>query len=96
MKDEKIYREIIDTILKSKIEILGQLAVKKARSVDGIQFSAGGEAASFSIDPKQALDNFLLKFEEISGVVSNYTAQVVIEKILDKYPDIELPDRLKN
>ncbi|PIQ90319.1 MAG: hypothetical protein COV71_05180 [Candidatus Omnitrophica bacterium CG11_big_fil_rev_8_21_14_0_20_41_12] len=96
MKDENVYKEIINTILKSKIEILGQLAIKKARSVDGIQLSEGGEITSFSIDPKQVLDNFLLKFEEISGVVSNYTAQVVIEKILDKYPDIELPNRLKN
>lgn len=96
MRDEKIYKEIIDTILKIKIEILGQLAIKKALSVNGIQFSAGGEAASFSIDPKQALDNFLLEFEKISGVVSNYASQVVIERILDKYPDIELPDRLKS
>lgn len=96
MRDENVYKEIINAILVNKIEIFGQLAVNKARTVAGIQFSVEGEVAAFSIDPLQALDNFLGKFEELSGVVSNYTAQVVIAKILDKYSNIELPDRLKN
>ena len=53
MKDENVYKEIINTILKSKIEILGQLAIKKARSLDGIQLSEGGEITSFlTLPPK--------------------------------------------
>lgn len=96
MKDEQVYKEIIDAILQSKIETFGQLALNKARAVSDIEFSEEGKVVSFFADPLQALDNLLAKFEEFSGVISNYTAQVEIMKIVDRYPDIELPDRLKN
>ncbi len=96
MRDENVYKEMINAIVESKIEIFGQFALTKARTVTDIQFDADGKVVSFLNDPEQALDHLLLKFEDISGIISNYTAQVVITKILDKYPDIELPDRLKN
>lgn len=96
MRDENAYKEIVNAILKSKIMALGQLAINKARTVSGMQLNEKGEVVLFSADPKQVVDNFLVKFEELSGIISTHIAKISIIKILAKYPDIELPDRLKS
>ncbi len=91
---KKGYEEITQTILSEKRETFGNLAIKVAKSVDGLQVSEQGNLQAISGNPKTVLNKLLDRFEEIAGKPSSTGARLAIAKIKAKYPKLDLPRRL--
>jgi len=94
MESEQAYKEIINTIIKSKITAFGRLAIDKAKIINGMTVDEQGNVVSFSDDPKTVIHNLLITYEEICGRVSTISARTVTVKLRKKYPNLELPKEL--
>jgi hypothetical protein len=94
MENEQAYKEIINTIIESKLIAFGRLAIDKARIINGLTVDNQGNVVSFSDDPKTVIHNLLITYEEICGRVSTISARVVTARLRKKYPNLELPKEL--
>jgi hypothetical protein len=95
MENEQAYKEIINTIIESKITAFGRVAIDKAKIINGLTIDEKGQALSFSSDPKTVIHNLLITYEEICGRVSTISARTVTTRLRNKYPNLELPSELK-
>ncbi len=95
MENEQAYKEVIDTIIESKVKAFGRLAIDKAGTINGLTVDDKGKVVAFSDDPKIIIHNLLVTYEEICGRVSTISARTVISRLKrSKYPDLELPKEL--
>ena len=95
MENEQAYKEIINTIIESKISAFGRVAIDKAKVINGMTIDDKGNAVSFSDEPKTVIHNLLITYEEICGRVSTISARTVTTRLRNKYPNLELPNELK-
>ena len=94
MENEQAYKEIINTIIASKIKAFGRLAIDKARTINGLSIDEQGYVISLSDAPKIIIHNLLITYEEICGRVSTISARTVTIRLRKKYPNLELPKEL--
>jgi len=95
MENEQAYKEVINTIIESKVKAFGQLAINKAKIINGLTVDDQGNVGSISGDPKTVIHNLLITYEEICGRVSTISARTVTARLRrNKYPNLELPKEL--
>jgi len=88
------YKEFIEKIVKNKINVFGYIATKKANNVKGLTVDNTGNVVTFSDDPKQILQDLLDEFELIGGEISTIGAKTAVVELRQKYPSLELPEKL--
>lgn len=94
MTKDEMYCELLTTLIKSKVKVFGDLAVRKARTVTSITIDDTGTATKVTGDPVEAVRGILRKFEEISGATSTILAKNTIRAVKSKYPELDLPPDL--
>lgn len=88
MNDETAqYIALISEIIKKQIVILGpEIAILKARSVQGLMVDNDGKVTGVGENPKETLQNIVDQYVELSGqIVKN-----ALGSIFAKYPDINI------
>lgn len=80
------YKSMLSDIIKKQIVILGpQIAVLKARSVEGINVSDDGTVTEISGSEQQVLQRLIDEYVSLSGeIVKN-----AVNSIFQKYPSIK-------
>jgi len=80
------YKQMLTEIIKKQIVILGpQMAVLKARNVDGLKVSDEGEVTSVSEPEQVVLQKLIDEYVALSGeIVKN-----AVNSIFEKYPSIK-------
>lgn len=80
------YKSMLSDIIKKQIVILGpQIAVLKARSVEGINVSDDGVVTEISGSEQQVLQRLIDEYVSLSGeIVKN-----AVNSIFQKYPSIK-------
>jgi len=86
MEDKEQYKEIITEIIKKQAVILGpQIAVLKARGVNGLDITDEGDVTDITGNPHAALQSLIDQYVELSGqIVKNALGSIFI-----KYPSIK-------
>lgn len=80
------YKALISDIIAKQIVILGpDIAVLKARNIQGLEVDDKGSVVSLSGEPKEVLEQLIDSYMELSGQIVKST----LKPIFDKYPDIE-------
>ncbi|MFH1427165.1 MAG: hypothetical protein ABIG60_01385 [Patescibacteria group bacterium] len=79
------YKTMLSEIIAKQAIILGpDMAVLKARSVQGLEVSNDGKVINYSGDPKDIVQKLVDKYVELSGqIIKN-----ALGSIFSKYPDI--------
>ncbi len=93
-ENERMYREILEKILKDKVKLFGDFAVYLARATPGLQLDDHGSIISISDNPKEVMRYLLLKFEDKAGKVTTVSDWRFIAKLKIKYPQLDLPEEL--
>jgi hypothetical protein len=87
------YKEFLSDFLASKVALFGEVALRRARRVPGLEFDDAGHVVRIGGDPVAVLEDVLRTFEQLSGKASNITARTTLHKlhILERYPGLHLP-----
>lgn len=97
MRDPVAYRELLSDFLHAKVKLFGDVALRRAREVPGLELGPAGEVVGVSGDPVAVLDATLRVFERLSGRASTISARGAVHRLrlLERFPGLELPPRLR-
>lgn len=86
-EDNEQYSALISEIIKKQSIILGpEIAVLKARSVQGLMVDNDGKVTGVGPNPKETLQSLVDQYVELSGqIVKN-----ALGSIFAKYPNINI------
>lgn len=91
------YQELMNAIVQRQASILGVVvAVRRARKVAGLVVGDDGKVLSLSKPPLEALEQITKEFIDLSGDVGKVFCKVVAKEMMKKYPDLRLPEILKD
>jgi len=87
MDETQQYTALISEIIKKQSIILGpEIAILKARSVNGLMVDNDGKVTGVGDNPKETLQNLVDQYVELSGqIVKN-----ALGSIFAKYPNINI------
>lgn len=94
MENEQGYKEILAAIIKNKMKIFGQLALKIARTSGGMDIDDKGGVIAITGEPVKVVEKLLYSYIQLSGRVAIFNARISILNIKKKYPGIKLPEML--
>lgn len=82
------YKNLINDIIAKQTLILGpDIALLKAKNVEGLKLTNGGEVESIKGDPQEVLGKLIDEYIVLSGeIVRN-----ILNPIFAKYPGIKIP-----
>lgn len=85
MEEKEKYQSVMTEIIAKQAVILGpEIAVLKARNVEGVVVSDDGKVTDINGKPSEALQELIDEYISLSGeIVKN-----VMRPIFDKYPEI--------
>lgn len=87
MSDIDQYKQLMSDVIKKQIVILGpQIALLKARNVQGVIVSDQGEVTDIQGDPQEALQKLVNEYVSLSGEI----VKKAMEPLLNKYPSIKV------
>lgn len=97
MRDPVLYRNLLTEILRGKLELFGEVALRRARGVSGLRVGDDGRVLHVDGDGLATLLEVLLVFERLSGRASTISARTVVRRmgLADRHPDLELPPSLR-
>ncbi|MBU1017199.1 MAG: hypothetical protein ABIJ36_01440 [Patescibacteria group bacterium] len=85
MDDNNDYKKAITEIVQKQIVVLGpDIAILKAKNIEGLEVNDKGEATGFKGNPKEILQGIVDEYLSLSGLVFRN----VLAPILKKYPEI--------
>ena len=81
------YKNLISEIIKKQIDILGpEIAVRRAKNVEGIETDDDGHVTGIKGDPEVVLQKLVEEYISLSGqIVKN-----ILNPVFEKYPEIKL------
>ncbi len=90
-----VYKELAEAIIKRWILITGiNMAIRKARSVSGITVNDDGSVAEISGDPTKVIEDLCQVYAAFSGKVGLDISKKAVPPILEKNPNLQLPQSL--
>lgn len=97
MRDPAAYRELLSEFFRAKVKLFGEVALRRAREVPGLELGPDGEVLTIGGDPLVVLEAALGVFERLSGRASTISARTAVHRLrlLDRFPGLELPLRLR-
>lgn len=97
MRSSTAYRALVTEILRGKVALFGEVALRRARAIPGLQVRDDGEVLELGGDGLAQLERVLETFERLSGRASNISARTAVHRLrlLERYPDLELPPALR-
>jgi len=85
MDEKEQYRSLLSEIIAKQAVVLGpDIAVLKARSVDGLEVDDAGKVIDFDGDPKKLIQDLVDKYVELSGMI----VKNALNSVFEKYPTI--------
>jgi len=85
MENNTDYKKAITEIVQKQIVVLGpEIAILKAKNIDGLDVNENGEVIGFKGNPKEILQGIVDEYISLSGQVF----KKLLAPILKKYPDI--------
>ncbi len=94
MKDEQIYREIINRIIEIQMRLMGGLGLKIVKNVENLQLDNAGKVVKITDDPILVIQNMLMKYEEIQGDAAATMCKIAILELVKEHSDLKLPPEL--
>ena len=87
MDENQQYVALITEVIKKQSIILGpEIAILKARSVNGLMVDNDGKVTGVGVNPKETLQSLVDQYVELSGqIVKN-----ALGSIFAKYPNINI------
>lgn len=97
MRDPLLYRALLTEILRGKLALFGEVALRRARAVPGLRVGDDGQVLHVDGDGLATLLEVLLVFERLSGRASTISARSAVQRmgLADRHPTLELPPSLR-
>lgn len=89
MEEKEQYKALMSEVIQKQSIILGpEMAISRAKGVDGLSLSDDGKVADIQGDPQAILEKLIDQYVELSGlIVKNALSSVFL-----KYPTIKKID----
>lgn len=87
MEGNADYKRVMTEVISKQSVILGpEIAIMRAKSVQGLVLTPSGEVVDVSGNPKEVLKQLIERYAELSGQVVRAT----LMPIFKKYPSVEV------
>ncbi|MDO8471047.1 MAG: hypothetical protein Q7S49_00340 [bacterium] len=87
MDETSQYTALISEIIKKQSIILGpEIAILKARSVNGLMVDNDGKVTGVGVNPRETLQSLVDRYVELSGLI----VKNALGSIFAKYPDLQI------
>ncbi len=81
------YQNVITDLIKKQMVMLGpNVAIAQAKLVNGLTVNDDGVVSQITGDPQVVLSDIAKQFMALSGAI----AQMTLESLITKYPDVKL------
>lgn len=90
----KGYKELIERVVKEEKKIVGEVAVKTARDLDGVVVDEEGNVIELTENGFEVFRTLYEKYKELGFGTAKIIIKKAIEPVLEKYPDIKIPEEL--
>lgn len=85
MENHNDYKKVITEMIQKQIAVLGpDIALLKARGIEGLEVNDKGEVLGFKGSPREILQKLIDEYISLSGQIF----KSVIAPLLQKYPDM--------
>lgn len=88
---ERSYVDLVSAIIKKYMSVMGKEAIEIAKKT-GIDVSYAGEFTGRA--NKETISKLLVEYERAKGTIAISLAREVAKKILDKNPNLDVPEEL--
>lgn len=97
MRLAHVYQGLISEIIRGKVALFGDVALRRAREIPGLEVRDDGEVLRLGGDGLATLGRVLETFERLSGKASTISARGAVHRLRlrERYPDLELPPSLQ-
>ena len=85
MQDQTDYKKMLTDLIQKQMVVLGpNIALDKAKKVQGLQVSDDGTVLDMDGDPQMVLKGVANEYMALSGQI----AQMTLNSLLEKYPQV--------
>ena len=85
MQDQTEYKKMLTDLIQKQMVVLGpNIALDKAKKVQGLQVSDDGTVLDMDGDPQMVLKGVANEYMALSGQI----AQMTLNSLLEKYPQV--------
>ncbi len=86
MQDQTEYKKMLTDLIQKQMVVLGpNIALDKAKKVQGLQVSDDGTVLDMDGDPQMVLKGVANEYMALSGQI----AQMTLNSLLEKYPQFK-------
>lgn len=86
MSERDQYKKMLTDLIKKQMIVLGpNIALDKAKKVQGLEISADGTVVDIKGDAQMVLKGVANEYMALSGQI----AQMTLNTLLEKYPDVK-------
>jgi len=87
MDDKHVIMDLLTELVKNKMAIFGEGAVRKVQQLPHLVVDNSGTVVSISGDLEQAVKDVFLVYEKISGRTSTISGRILLKKLITyKFP----------
>ncbi|MEI6755771.1 MAG: hypothetical protein WCK80_02025 [bacterium] len=92
---DDIYNQMIEKIIEQQEDIIGPVAVQRAKLVDELKIDWPKHQISISGSPKTAVDDLVKQYQVLFGQIAVETCKEAVASIINQIPESERPKSLK-
>jgi len=92
---DDIYSQMITKIIEQQEDIIGPVAVQRAKLVDELKIDWPKHQISISGSPKTAVDDLVKQYQVLFGQIAVETCKEAVASIINQIPESERPKSLK-
>lgn len=86
---------MIEKIIEQQEDIIGPVAVQRAKLVDELKIDWPKHQISISGSPKTAVDDLVKQYQVLFGQIAVETCKEAVASIINQIPESERPKSLK-
>ncbi len=88
------YRELLTAVVKEEKRIVKDVAVREANKIEGLKVGKQGNVEKIERDGSKVFEDLYKRYKELGFGTAKIIIKKAIQPVLEKYPDLEVPDEL--
>lgn len=90
-----MYKELIETMIKTELRIVGKVAIRVANDSGLIEVSDNGDVKSLKDDPKKVFLEIYNLYKNLGFGLASAVIKKAITPIIKNHPELEIPEELR-
>ena len=91
-----IYKEITEAMIKAELNLVGKVALRVANDSGLLEVDENGNVKSMKKSGKEVFEKLYKLYKDIGFGLASVVIKKAISPIVEKHPELEIPEELKS